>query len=463
MTQVNMEKIVSLAKRRGFVFPSSEIYGGFASSYDYGPMGVELIKNIKDLWWKQMVYLRTDVEGIDGGIITHPRIWEASGHVDNFIDPLVDCKSCKKRFRADKILEDKLGVEEVAGKSLAEMGKMLFDNEIACEHCGAIDWTEVRRFNLLVECTMGVAEGEKKSVYLRGETCQTIYVNFENVLQTARQKVPFGIAQVGKSFRNEITPGNFIFRTREFEQMEMQFFVHPGEADKWYEYWKEERYNYILNVIGLKKENVRWRQHKPEERAHYAKDAWDIEYNSPFGWAEMEGVHNRGDWDLTRHSQFSGHNLEYYDQELGEKYFPWVIETAGGVGRMALMVLLDAYTEEEVGEGDKKEMRVVLKFDKKVAPIKVAVLPLMKKEMLTKAALNIFNELKSEMVCQYDETQSIGKRYRRQDEIGTPYCVTVDFDTIEKDQAVTVRDRDSMQQVRVRVDELKGWLVDKFK
>lgn len=462
MAQVSMDKLVAWAKQRGFVFPSSEIYGGFASIYDYGPLGVELIRNLKELWWKNVVWKREDIEGIDGQILTHPKIWEASGHVDSFTDPLVDCKSCKKRYRADKILEEKLGVDKVAGKTLPELSLMLKDEEISCDNCGAIDWTDIRSFNLLMECSIGVTEGEKRIVYLRGETCQTIFVNFENVLQSTRQKLPFGIAQIGKAFRNEITTKNFIYRTREFEQMEMQYFLHPSEADEKYEYWKSESMKFLQEEIGIDKENLRFRQHEPEERAHYARDAYDIEYNSPWGWAEFWGQHNRGDWDLKRHSMFSGRDLQYFDQERNEKYIPYVVETSLGVGRLALVTMLDAYNEEEIGEGDKKETRVVLKFSKKVAPIKVAVLPLMKKDELVKVSRQIFDKLNTKYACQHDVTQSIGKRYRRQDEIGTPYCVTVDFDSIEKDQAVTVRDRDTMQQERVKIEELEKWLDEKL-
>lgn len=462
MTQISMEKLVAWAKQRGFVFPSSEIYGGFASIYDFGPLGVELSNNLKKLWWKNVVWEREDVEGIDGQILTHPKIWEASGHVESFTDPMVDCKSCKKRFRADKLLEDKLGVDKVAGKSLPEMSQMLIDEEISCENCGAIDWTDIRSFNLLVECTIGVTEGEKRTVYLRGETCQTIFVNFENVLKTTRQKLPFGIAQVGKAFRNEITTKNWLYRTREFEQMEMQYFLHPDEADEKYEYWKKESMDFLTQVVGVRPENLRFRQHKPEERAHYARDAYDIEYNMPWGWAEFWGQHNRGDWDLRRHGMFSGREIMYFDQEKNEKYIPCVVETSMGVGRLALVTMLDAYCEEEVGDGDKKETRVVLKFDKKVAPVKVAILPLMKKDELVSVSKSIYDKLKSRYFCQHDVTQSIGKRYRRQDEIGTPYCVTVDFDTVEKDQAVTVRDRDSMHQERVKIDELEKWLMSRL-
>ncbi|MFZ5392471.1 MAG: glycine--tRNA ligase [Patescibacteria group bacterium] len=457
MTEITMEKIVSWAKRRGFVFPSSEIYGGFSSSYDYGPLGVELINNIKNLWWQKMVHEREDVEGIDGAIITHPKVWEASGHVENFTDPLVDCRSCKKRFRADKILEDKFGVERVAGKSLAEIGEMLREEEVPCPHCGLVDWTDVRKFNLLLETNIGVTEEDRKKIYLRGETCQTIYLNWENVLNTSRQKLPFGIAQIGKAFRNEITPGNFIFRTREFEQMEMQYFVSPESADSWYEYWKNERTKYMIEEIGLNKDKLHLRQHAKDERAHYAKDAFDLEYNTPWGWWEFEGLHHRGDWDLSRHGMFSGKKIEYFDQEMNKKYIPWVIETSGGVGRLALVTMLDAYTEEEIANGKEKEVRVVMKFGKKIAPIKVAVLPLMKKENLVEFARKIFDKLKKKYVCQFDLTQSIGKRYRRQDEIGTPYCVTVDFDSLD-DNMVTVRERDSMQQSRIEIAKLDDFL-----
>lgn len=462
MTQISMDKLVGWAKQRGFVFPSSEIYGGFASIYDFGPLGVELINNLKKLWWKNVVWEREDVEGIDGSILTHPKIWEASGHVEGFTDPMVDCKSCKKRFRADKLLEDKLGVEKVAGKSLPELSQMLIDEEISCDSCGAIDWTEIRKFNLLVECSIGVTEGEKRVVYLRGETCQTIFVNFENVLSSTRQKLPFGIAQIGKAFRNEVTTKNWLYRTREFEQMEMQYFLHPGLANEKYDYWRAESMSFLTDVIGLKNNNLRWRQQAKDERAHYALDAYDIEYDTPWGWAEFWGLHNRGDWDLKRHGLYSGKEITYFDQEKNERYIPYVVETSMGVGRLALVTMLDAYCEEEIQNGENKETRVVLKFDKKVAPIKAAILPLMKKEVLVNESKKIFDNLKSKFSCQHDTTQSIGKRYRRQDEIGTPYCITVDFDTVEKDQSVTVRDRDTMEQSRVKIIDLEKWLEDRL-
>ncbi|MBU0647889.1 glycine--tRNA ligase [Patescibacteria group bacterium] len=460
MSDINMEEIVSWAKRRGFVFPSSEIYGGFASVYDFGPLGVELINNLKKLWWKNVVWERGDVEGLDGAIFTHPKIWEASGHVESFTDPLVDCKSCKKRLRADRLLEDKIGVEKVAGRSLAELGQMIQDEEIACPHCGMLDWTEVRDFNLLVECSIGVTEEDKRNFYLRGETCQTIFVNFENVLQSTRQKLPFGIAQIGKAFRNEITTKNFIWRVREFEQMEMQYFCHSSLADKKYDYWKKESWQWLVDVLGIDRDNLRWRQHERDELAHYARDAWDVEYNAPWGWAEFWGQHNRQDWDLKRHGMYSGKEILYYDQKTDEKYIPFVVETSLGVTRLALVVILDAYTIEEVeNEKGKKEERVVLKFDKKVAPIKVAILPLMKKDNLLDVSSEIYDNLKKKFVCQHDVTQSIGKRYRRQDEIGTPYCVTVDFDSLEDGQ-VTIRERDGMEQKRIKIDDLEGYLRD---
>lgn len=461
MKNLNMDTVVSWAKQRGFAFPSSEIYGGFASVYDFGPLGVELIKNLKDLWWKNVVNEREDVEGIDGSIFTHPKIWEASGHVEGFTDPLVDCRSCKKRLRADKILEDKLGVERVAGKSLAELGQMLKDEEIPCPHCGMLDWTEVRDFNLLVECSLGVTEAGKRTIFLRGETCQTIFVNFENVLQSTRQRLPFGIAQIGKAFRNEITTKNFFWRTLEFEQMEMQYFLHPSEADEKYEYWKNESWKFLTDVVGIDESNLRWRQHEAKERAHYARDAWDIEYQSPWGWSEFWGQHNRGDWDLKRHGMYSGKDLTYFDQARNEKYIPYVVETSMGVGRLSLVTIFDAYNEEQIPgvDGKPDETRVVLKFDKKVAPVKIAILPLMKKDNLVAKSRELFDVFKSKYVCQHDITQSIGKRYRRQDEIGTPYCVTVDFDSLE-DNMVTIRDRDSMKQERIGIDELDSYFAE---
>ncbi len=452
MIDKSMDKIVSLAKRRGFVFQSSEIYGGINSCYDYGPLGVELKNNLRKMWWKSMVQLRNDIVGLDASIIMHPKVWEASGHVESFTDPLVECKSCHHRFRADKLVdEDDFNIED-------------FPKDIKCPDCNG-ELTEPRQFNLLMETNLGAVEGKGQKVYLRGETCQGIYVNFENVRETMRMKLPFGIAQTGKSFRNEITPGNFIFRMREFEQMEMQYFVHPEKAQQYLEEWKQIRLNWYLD-LGMNKDNLRFHQHSENERAHYARDAWDIEYNTPFGgWKELEGIHNRGDWDLSRHSQYSGKDLSYFDQQRNKKFIPFIVETSAGLDRSFLMFLIDAYVEVEGGRSKtteaKKDVEVVLKLHKDLAPIKIAVLPLSKEPELQKFALNLQNKLKFKYMTMYDETGSIGKRYRRQDEIGTPYCVTIDFDSLD-DNKVTIRDRDTMEQDRIHIEEILSYFQDKF-
>jgi len=453
-----MDKIVSLCKRRGFIYQSSEIYGGFASCYDYGPLGVELKNNIKREWWKAMVQQRNDVVGLDASILMHPKVWEASGHVEAFSDPLVDCKGCKKRFRADHLLEAK-GLEPGYLKERPETF-----NEIKCPECGG-DLTQPRSFNLLMKTYIGPIEDQSAVAYLRGETCQGIYVNFENVKDSMRLKLPFGIAQIGKAFRNEITPGNFTFRMREFEQMEMQYFVNPKEAKKWYEYWKPLRMKWYED-LGIKKENLRFRQHDKDELAHYAKEAWDIEYNFPFGgFDELAGIHNRGDWDLSRHSQYSGKDLSYFDETTKEKYIPWIVETSDGADRAVLAFLIDAY--EEVAGGrtttteSTKEVELVLRLDKRIAPIKIAILPLSKKPELEKVAKEIQNNLWGKYMTMYDVTGSIGKRYRRQDEIGTPYCLTVDFESLE-DKKVTVRDRDTMQQERIAIEDLAKYFQEKL-
>lgn len=446
-----MEKIVSLAKRRGFIFQSSEIYGGINSCYDYGPLGVLLKNNIKKEWWKAMVQSRSNIVGLDASIIMHPKVWEASGHIEGFTDPLVECKKCHHRFRADHILPQ----------------EFLNSNEepkIPCPDCGG-KLTAPKRFNLLMETHLGSVEGEGSKVYLRGETCQGIYVNFENVRESMRLKLPFGIAQIGKAFRNEITPGNFIFRMREFEQMEMQYFLHESIASKQMEEWKEKRMNWYVS-LGMKKENLRFHQHAQDERAHYAVDAWDIEYNSPFGgWKEMEGIHNRGNWDLSRHSEYSGKELKYFDEVTKEKFIPHIVETSAGADRAMLMFLLDAYTEIDGGRStttdSKKDVEVVLKLHKNLAPIKVAVLPLSKKEGLQNLASSIHQHLSKTYMTTYDESGSIGKRYRRQDEIGTPYCLTVDFESLQ-DNAITIRNRDTMEQERIKIDELDGFLQKQF-
>lgn len=457
---VTLEKIVSLCKRRGFVFPSSEIYGGFASIYDYGPYGVELENNIKRAWWKTMVQEREDIVGLDAAIFMHPKVWEASGHIAGFSDPLIECKNCHSRWRADHLLED-IGVfadEKMSEEEINEIFNQHKD-KVKCPRCGERDFTPVRKFNLLVKSNLGNFAGDwtEAPVYLRGETCQGIYVDYKSILDSTRVKIPFGIAQIGKAFRNEITARQFIFRTREFEQMEMQYFTHPDEEMREYEKLREYRWQYYVKQLGIREENLRWKKHK--NLVFYAKEAYDIEYKYPFGFDELEGVHARGDYDLTQHAKFSGQNLSYRDPKTKEQYIPHIIESSVGVGRTFLALITDAYTEEDI-DG---ETRIVLKFKKNVAPIKVAVFPLLKnKPELVDKAKEIFNSLKSEFMCEFDDNGNIGKRYRRQDEIGTPYCITVDFDTIEKDNTVTVRDRDTMKQERIRIEELREFLAEKL-
>jgi glycyl-tRNA synthetase len=428
----DMQKIVSLCKRRGFVFQSSEIYGGINACWDYGPLGVELKNNVKREWWNAMTR-RPDIEGIDCSILMHPQVWKSSGHVDGFTDPLVDCKKCRNRFRADQI-----------------------ENTKACPNCGG-ELTAPRNFNLMFKTFMGPVEEDASVVFLRPETAQGIYVNFQNVQVSTRRKIPFGIAQIGKAFRNEITPGNFIFRTREFEQMEMQYFVKPGTDEEWMSKWKDLRLQWYSDH-GFRKENLQFHQHGEGELAHYAKGAFDIQYKFPFGWQELEGIHNRTNFDLGRHQEFSKKNLEYFEEATKEKYLPYIIETSAGCDRSLLAALCDAYYEEP----DKEETRVVLKLHPSFAPIKVCFLPLSKKEELSIPTQRLQNEMIEEMKTQYDETSSIGKRYRRQDEIGTPLCVTFDFDSLN-DQKVTVRHRDTMAQDRVDMTQLKEYLKSKLK
>ncbi len=436
-----MEKIVSLAKRRGFVFQSSEIYGGAASVWDYGPLGVELRRNVADAWWSEMVHARDDIEGLDAGILMHPRVWEASGHVSGFTDPLLECKTCKKRWRADHLEE----------ASCPRKPSVVPGGHGQCE------LGEPRLFNLMFKTFMGPVEEDASVVYLRPETAQGSYVNFLNVQQTSRQRVPFGIAQVGKAFRNEITPGNFIFRTREFEQAEMQFFVKPGTDDEWFDHWRDRRLAWH-HEIGIRPEKLRFHEHGPNELAHYAKTAVDIEYEFPFGWQELEGVHNRTDFDLSRHQEFSGKRLLYIDPVSNERYLPYVVETAMGVGRAALVALTDAYREEEVG-GQK---RVVLGLHPRMAPIKAAVFPLMKKLGLPEIAAELLGTLRRARIpADYDEAGSIGRRYRRQDEAGTPWCITVDGRTRD-DRSVTIRDRDTLAQVRVGFDYAVSWIQERL-
>ena len=438
--QDRMDKLVSLCKRRGFVFQSSELYGGLGSVWDYGPLGVELKRNIKDRWWRSMVQARDDIEGLDAGILMHPRVWEASGHVATFTDPLVDCKTCKARFRADKLMDAKC--PQKPSKHPGE--------HTTCE------LTEARKFNLMFKTFMGPVEEDAAVVFLRPETAQGIYVNYLNVLQGSRQKVPFGIAQIGKAFRNEITPGNFIFRTREFEQMEMQFFVKPGTEDEWFEQWRAIRWQWHQE-LGLTPARLRWHEHGSDELAHYAKKAFDIEYEFPFGWNEFEGIHNRTDYDLKRHQEYSGKKLEYFDQEKNERWIPYVVETSLGADRCTLVVLCDAYHEEQV-EG---ETRVVLRFHPALAPIKAAVLPLVKKDGMPEIADRIYHDIKRRCTSFYDDGGSVGRRYRRQDEAGTPFCITVDGQTKE-DQTVTVRHRDTLVQDRIDSSQLTAWLAERI-
>jgi glycyl-tRNA synthetase len=438
MADINvMDKLVSLAKRRGFVFQSSEIYGGLGSVWDYGPLGVELKKNVKDLWWRAMVHARDDIEGLDAAILMHPRVWEASGHVSGFSDPLVDCRHCKNRFRADDPR-----IKGTPGQPDAQ-----------CPVCGSRGTlTEPRMFNLMFKTFMGPVEDQAAVIYLRPETAQGIYVNYLNVLQSSRQRIPFGIAQIGKAFRNEITPGNFIFRTREFEQMEMQFFVKPGTDAEWFERWREWRMQWH-HGLGLAPSRLQWHQHGPDELAHYARAAFDIQYEFPFGWQEIEGIHNRGDFDLGRHQAFSGKKLEYFDQAANERYLPYIVETSAGVDRVALTLLVDAYREEEV-EG---ETRVVLGLHPTVAPIKAGVFPLVKKDGMPELATTLYHDLKRRFPLFYDDSGAIGRRYRRMDEAGTPFGITVDGDTAAAG-SVTVRHRDSMQQERVALDQVGDYM-----
>jgi len=429
-----MEKVVNLTKRRGFVFPSAEIYGGFRSAYDYGPIGVLLLRNVKDAWWRSMVQLRTDIVGLDASILSPPAIWEASGHLANFTDPLVDCRNCQARHRLDKL-----------------------EDPDTCPTCGKSGtFTEARAFNLLFKTYAGPVEGEGHEVYLRPETAQGHFVNFANVLQASRKRPPFGIAQVGKSFRNEITPGNFVFRTREFEQMEMEYFVPPDEAAQWFEYWCNERLQWYVD-LGIPEADLRLRHHDADELSHYSSGTADVEYRFPWGFDELEGIANRGDYDLTQHANASGEALDYFDPQTETRYVPHVIEPAAGATRTLMAFLLAAYDEEEV----KGETRVVLRLHHRLAPYKVAVLPLSRKEELTGPARELFDRLAPELMCDYDETQSIGRRYRRQDELGTPYAVTFDFDSLE-DHAVTVRERDSMEQVRLPIDDLLPYLRERL-
>ena len=459
MSELTMEKLVALCKSRGFVYPGSEIYGGLANAWDYGPLGVELKNNVKKAWMKKFVQESKYNVGLDAAILMNPKTWVASGHVGGFSDPLIDCKNCKTRHRADKLIEDwahENNKDMVAdGMTDEEMINFIKENNIVCPKCGEQNFTPIRKFNLMYKTYQGVTEDSSSEIYLRPETAQGIFVNFKNVLRTTRRKLPMGIGQVGKSFRNEITPGNFIFRIREFEQMELEFFCKPGTDMEWFEYWRAFCKNWLLN-LGMKEEKIRLRDHSPEELCFYSKGTTDIEFAFPFGWGELWGIADRTDYDLKQHAQYSGEDFTYLDQETGEKFVPYCVEPSLGCDRVTLAFLCNAYEEQEIAEGD---VRTVLHLHPALAPYKVAILPLSKK--LSEKAEEVYAKLSKNFMCDYDEAGSIGKRYRREDEIGTPYCVTIDFDTLE-DECVTIRDRDTMEQVRVKIDELESYIQDKI-
>ena len=455
-SEKSMEKIVSLCKSRGIIYPGSEIYGGLANTWDYGPLGVEFKNNVKKAWWKKFVQQSKYNVGLDSAILMNPEVWVASGHVGSFSDPLIDCKECKSRFRADKLIEDfyfenNLGDINVDGWENEKVEELMKEKNICCPNCKKQNFTGIRRFNLMFKTFQGVTEDSKSEIYLRPETAQGIFVNFKNIARTSRKKVPFGIAQVGKSFRNEITPGNFTFRTREFEQMELEFFCKPGEDLEWYDYWKNYSFNWLLS-LGMNEETLRLRDHEKEELSFYSKATCDIEFLFPFGWGELWGIADRTDYDLSRHIEVSGEDLRYIDPVTNEKYIPYCIEPSLGADRVALAFLCNAYDEEEIGEGD---VRTVLRLHPALAPFKAAILPLTKK--LSEKSDEVYNELSKYFMIDTDVSGSIGKRYRRQDEIGTPFCITVDFDTLE-DDCVTVRFRDTMEQERIKISELKDFI-----
>ncbi len=459
MKEKSMEKIVNLCKSRGYIYPGSEIYGGLANSWDYGPLGVEFKNNVKRAWMKKFIQENKYNVGLDAAILMNPETWVASGHVGGFSDPLIDCKSCKTRHRADKLIEDWLkenNKEEVVdGWSDEKMVDFIHENGIKCPDCGASNFTSIRKFNLMFKTFQGVTEDSKSELYLRPETAQGIFVNFKNVLRTTRRKLPMGIGQVGKSFRNEITPGNFLFRIREFEQMELEFFCKPGTDMEWFKYWRAFCKDWLLS-LGMNEESLRLRDHSPEELCFYSKGTTDIEFKFPFGWGELWGIADRTDYDLKQHMEHSKEDFTYLDQETGEKFIPYCVEPSLGCDRVALAFLCNAYDEEEIAEGD---TRIVLHLHPALAPYKVAVLPLSKK--LSPKAEEIFTKLSKKYMCEYDEAGSIGKRYRREDEIGTPYCITIDFET-ENDNSVTIRDRDTMEQVRVKIEDLEKWIDEKI-
>lgn len=459
MPAQNLDQLVSLCKRRGFIFPGSEIYGGLANTWDYGPLGVELKNRVKSEWWKVFVKKRQDMIGLDSAILMNPRVWEASGHVSNFNDPLIDCKACKQRFRGDKLLEEKLGVEAVAVLKLDQIQPMLMAEKVKCPNCGKIDWTEAKKFNLMFKTQQGVVEGEGTDIYLRPETAQGIFINFKNILDTTRMRLPFGVGQIGKAFRNEITPGNFTFRTREFEQMEIEYFIDPESKDDHFGAWQKEVWNWYTG-LGIDKNRLRVREHEKDELSHYSSKTIDIEYQFPWGWGELFGLANRGDFDLSQHQKFSKQDLSYTDpDDPKKKFLPHVIEPSFGCDRTVLTLLLEAYTEEKLDDG---ETRIVMKFDPRLSPFDVAILPLSKKEHLIEKAQEIYAQLQNEtnLTIDFDVTGSIGKRYRRHDEIGTPRCITVDFGTLGEDEkqgktdTVTIRDRDTLKQERVTLKEL---------
>ncbi len=461
---VTMEKLVALAKNRGFVFPGSDIYGGLANAWDYGPMGVEMKNNIKKAWWKKFVQESPYNVGLDAAILMNPKVWEASGHVGGFADPLVDCRECRARFRADKLIEDHLmaqgqQAEAIDGWPNEKMEAYLKDNQVKCPECGKSDFTSIRQFNLMFKTFQGVTEDSKSEIFLRPETAQGIFVNFSSVQRTARKKVPFGIAQVGKSFRNEITPGNFIFRTREFEQMELEFFCEPGTDLEWHAYWKEYCKNFLLS-LGVKEEHIKLRDHSPEELSHYSNATTDIEYLFPFGWGELWGIADRTDFDLKRHAEYSGQKLEYRDPVTNQVYVPYCIEPSLGADRVMLALLVEAYEEEVIEKEDgKTDSRIVMHLAPVLAPFKAAVMPLTKNER--EMALDLQQELSKYFMTDYDASGSIGKRYRREDEIGTPYCICVDPDTKE-DGCVTIRDRDTMEQIRLPLTEVRTWIEERI-
>ena len=450
-TEKTMEKVVALCKARGFVYPGSEIYGGLSNTWDYGPLGVEFKNNVKRAWWKKFVQESPYNVGLDSAILMNPQTWVASGHVGGFSDPLMDCKACKTRHRADKLIED-TGVNP-AGWSFEQMSDYIKANKIVCPECGACDFTDIRKFNLMIKTFQGVTEDAKNELYLRPETAQGIFVNFPNIQRTTRRKIPFGVCQIGKSFRNEITPGNFTFRTREFEQMELEFFCKPGTELEWFSYWKDYCHKWLLS-LGMRDENLRLRDHEQKELSHYSNATTDFEYLFPFGWGELWGVASRTNFDLTQHQNTSGKSLEYFDQTTNEKYLPYVVEPSLGADRVALAFLCDAY-DEEVVDAEKNDTRVVMHLHPALAPMKAAILPLSKK--LSEGAMKVHDLLAKRFMVEYDDAGSIGKRYRRQDEIGTPMCVTYDFDS-ETDGCVTVRDRDTMEQIRLPIDELTAFI-----